>query len=259
MSTTPTGGPPTPGAMPAGVPAKKSNALLWILGGCGTFIVLCIVIFVGLFFYGMHKVKQAGLDPELMKKNPPLAAAKIVIATNPELEMVSSDDDNGTMVVREKKTGKTVTMKFDPAKKKMVIVDEKGKESTISADTDKGSLEIKTDEGTMKMGATADKPPDWVPIYPGVTPKNTYSMSDGKEQSGTYVFTTSDSSEKVMGFYADQLKSGGLKVTNTSTTSDGKVSGMVSGEDAARDRTVLVTAHPDGDGTGVSVTFRAKK
>lgn len=259
MSTTPTGGPPTPGAMPAGVPAKKSNALLWILGGCGTFILLVIICFVGFGFYVAHKAKQAGIDPELMRKNPGLAAAKMAVAGNPDLEMVSSNDSAGTIVVRDKKTGKTSTMRFDMEKKKLVITDEKGKEATISADTDKGNLEVKTDEGTMKMGSTADAPPDWVPSYPGVSPKNTYSMSDSKEQSGTYVFTTQDSSEKVMSYYADQLKAGGLKVTNTSTTADGKISGMVSGEDASRDRTVLVTVHPDSDGTGVSVTFRAKK
>jgi hypothetical protein len=217
-------------------PAKKSNALLWILGG---------------------KAKQAGLDPELMKKNPPLAAAKMAVFANPDVEMVSSDDNAGTMVVRDKKTGKTATMKFDMAKKRMVIIDEKGKESTISVDSDKGNLEVKTDEGTMKMGANADKPPDWVPIYPGTSPKSTYSMSDGKESSGTFVFTTSDGPDKVASFYGDQLKSGGLKVSTTSNTTDGKLTTMVTGDND--NRTVLVTATNDSGTTNVNVVFRNKK
>ncbi len=254
MSTTPTGGPQTPAAMP---PAKKSNALLWILGGCGTFIVLIILVFVGLFFYGMHKVKQAGLDPDLLKKNPPLAAAKMAVFANPDVEMVSSDDDAGTMVVKDKKTGKITTLKFDMAKKRMIVTDEKGKESTISADTDKGTMEIKTDDGTVKLGANADKPPDWVPIYPGTSPKSSMSMSDGKESSGTFGFTTSDSPDKVAGYYADQMKSTGLKVSSTTNTTDGKVTILVSGEDT--NRTLVVTASNDSGGTNVGMVFHAKK
>jgi hypothetical protein len=256
MSTTPTGGPQTPGAMP---PAKKSNALLWILGGCGTLVVLVILVFVGLFFYGMHKAKQAGIDPELMKKNPGLAVAKMAVTANKDVEMVSSDDDAGTIVVRDKKTGKVMTMKFDPEKKKMIIIDEKGKEATITADTSQGNLEIKTDEGTMKMGANADKPPDWVPIYPGASPKNTYSASDGKEVSGTYVFTTSDAADKVMNWYDHELRTGGFKATTNTSISEGKVSGMVSAEDQGGNRTVIVTVGGESDGTKVSVIFRSKK
>lgn len=256
MSTTPAGGPQIPGAMP---PVKKSNTLLWVLGGCGTFIILVIICVVGFGFYVAHKAKQAGIDPELMRKNPGLAAAKMAVAGNPDLEMVSSNDSSGTIVVRDKKTGKTSTMKFDMEKKKLVITDEKGKEATISADTSSGNIEIKSDEGTMKIGANADKPPDWVPIYPGTSPKNTYSMNDGKEQSGTYVFTTPDASDKVMNYYDQQMRSGGLKTTTTTHIQEGKVSGLVSGESSDGNRTLLVTVGPEGDGTSVSVVFRSKR
>lgn len=245
-----------PGAMP---PAKKSNAILWILGGCGTLIVLVILGFVGVYFWAMHKAEKAGISREQMQKNPALAGAKIAVTMNPDTEIVSSDDNAGTIVVRDKRTGKITKMKFDPQKKTMVITDDKGKESTFSANTEKGTLEVKSDDGTMKLGANADKPPDWVPVYPGSSPKNTYSLSDAKEQNGSYVFTTTDSVEKVMSYYSDQLKAGGLKTSSTSSTTDGKVSGMVSGEDSDHKRTLLVTAHAESDGTNVSVVFTSKK
>ncbi|MBZ5533042.1 MAG: hypothetical protein LAO20_16555 [Acidobacteriia bacterium] len=256
MSTTPTGGPQTPGAMP---PAKKSNALLWVLGGCGTLIVIVILCFVGLYYYGMHKLEKAGISREQMQKNPALSAAKLAVTVNPDTEIVSSDDNAGTMVVRDKKTGKTTKMKFDPQKRTMVITDEKGKETTFSADSEKGNLEIKSDDGTMKIGANADKPPDWVPVYPGSSPKNTYSLSDAKEQNGSYVFTTSDASDKVMNYYDQQLRSGGLEVSSTTHISEGKVSGMVNGESKDKKRTVIVTVGAEGDGTSVSVVFTSKK
>jgi len=258
MSTTPSTGPQTPGGVPPAAPAQKSNALLWILGGCGTLIVICIIAFVGFFFFVKHKANQAGFDPELMKKNPPLAAAKMAVALNPDTEVVSSNDDAGTIVVRDKKTGKVSTMKFDPQKKTMVFVDEKGKETTITG-SESGNVEIKGPDGTFKMGASADKAPDWVPVYPGSSPKSVISMSSGDEQNGTFAFTTSDSSEKVLSYFGDQLKSGGFKVSTTSNTTDGKVAGLVSGEDKDDKRTVVVTVSPDDKGTNVSVSFSVKK
>jgi hypothetical protein len=254
MSTTPSTGPQTPGVTP---PAKKSNVLLWVLGGCGSLILLCIIAFVAIGYWGMHKVKEAGIDPELMKKNPGLATARMTVAMNKDLEMVSSDDSAGTIVVRDKKTGKTSTMKFDPEKKTMVIIDESGKQGTITV-TDKG-MEMKGPEGSMKMGAGADKPPDWVPMYPGSTPTNTFSATSEGEQTGSLMFVTSDAPEKVLSTYGDLLKAGGFKVSTTSNTTDGKVAGIVTAEDKDGKRTVMATASPDDKGTNVSVTFSVKK
>ena len=272
MSTTPPPAPPTPPApqppmaaappaapVPPVAPPKKSKALLWVLGGCGTIIVLCILIFVGLFLFGMHKMKQAGIDPELMKKNPALATAKMVVFANPDVEMVTSDDDAGTMVVRDKKTGKTTKLKFDLEKKQMVITDEEGKTASFTANTEQGSLEMKGPDGTVKIGSNADKAPGWVPTYPGSSPQSTMSVNANGNQSGTYVFVTQDASDKVLSYYADAFKSAGLTASTTSNNTDGKVSGIVSGADKDHNRSVLVTVSPDSDGVHVSVTFEEKK
>jgi len=254
MSTTPSTGAQIPGGAP---PAKKSNVLLWVLGGCGTLVLLIIIAVVGLGMWGMHKAREAGLDPELMKKNPGLATARMTVAMNKDLELVSSDDSAGTIVVRDKKSGKTSTMKFDAEKKTMVIIDENGKQGTITA-SDSG-MEMKGPDGSVKIGAGADKPPDWVPMYPGATPKSTFSATSGDEQTGSFGFVTSDAPEKVLSTYGDQLKSGGFKVSTTSNTTDGKVAGIVTAEDKDSKRTVMVTASADDKSTNVSVNFSAKK
>ena len=256
MSTPPSAGPQVPGGAPAA--AKKSNVLLWILGGCGTLLVLVVIAVVGLGFWGLHKAKEAGLDPELIKKNPGLAAARMVVAGNKDLELISSDDEAGTIVVRDKKTGKVSTMKFDPEKKSMVIVDEKGKEATITAN-EPGNIEVKGPDGNVKIGVNSDKAPDWVPVYPGSDPKSMFSATTQGEQGGTLAFITADPAEKVLSYFGDQLKSGGFKVSTTSNNTDGKVAGLVTGEDKANKRTVMVTASPDDKGTNVSITFSVKK
>lgn len=151
----------------------------------------------------MHKMKQAGLNSDLMKTNPGLAGAKMAMAMNPNAEIISSDDNAGTITVRDKKTGKVVTMKFDAQKKAMVITDENGKTTSFTS-TGEGanaSMEMKSSEATMKIGNGSDKAPDWVPVYPGSSPQSTSSASSGTEQSGSYTFVTKDPVDKVVSFY----------------------------------------------------------
>ncbi|MFY9559805.1 MAG: hypothetical protein WAQ52_06195 [Terriglobales bacterium] len=261
MSSTPSS-PQTPGGTPP-APQKSSGAkvLLWIAGIVVGLILISFASCAVIGFYAMHKMKQAGFDSDLMKKNPGLAGAKMAVAMNPDAEIVSSDDSAGTIVVRDKKTGKVVTMKFDPQKKAMVITDENGKTASLTT-TGEGanaSMEMKTSEGTMKMGSGADKAPDWVPVYPGSSPQNTFSTSSGEEQTGSYTFVTKDAADKVISFYGDSMKSAGFAVSNMTSNSDGKVGGMVSGEDKASKRTVVVSLGTEDDGTHVNVTFSIKR
>jgi hypothetical protein len=263
MSTVPPNAPVSGGVPPAPVPQKSSGSklLFWILG-----IVLGLML-IGfgscavIGFYAVHKVKQAGFDSDLMKKNPAFATAKMAVSMSPDAEIVSSDDNSGTIVVRDKKTGKTTTMKFDPQKKSMVIIDENGKSvsMTTTGEGANSGMEMKSSEGTVKIGANADKAPDWVPSYPGSSPQSSYSATNAGEQSGTFAFTTPDSAEKVIAFYGDSLKSHGFTVSNMTTNSDGKAGGMVTGEDKANKRTVMATIGTENEGTQVSVTFTSKQ
>jgi hypothetical protein len=260
MSSAPPPAPQTPGVP---VPQKSSGAkvLLWIVGIVVGLFLLGSATCAVLGFYAMHKVKQAGFDSDLMKKNPGLATAKMAVTLNPDTEILSSDDNAGTIVVRDKKTGKTVTMKFDPQKKAMVITDENGQTTSMTT-TGEGAnagIEMKSSEGTMKIGGSADKAPGWVPVYPGSSPQNTFSASNPGEQSGSYTFTTADPAEKVISFYGDTLKSAGFAVSNMTSNSEGKVGGMVSGEDKANKRTVVVSLGTETDGTHVNVTFSVKQ
>jgi hypothetical protein len=242
-------------------PPKSSGAkiLLWIVGGFAALVILVIVAVAGLGFYVVHKAKQAGIDPELMKKNPALAAAKMAVTASPNVQMVASDDSAGTMVVRDKKTGKVTTLKFDAAKKSMVVIDDQGKEARITADTNAGTLQIQSADTSMKIGRNADQAPSWVPLYPGVAAQNTMSLNEKGRQSGTLAFDSKDSPEKVMSFYAEQLTSAGMKVTRTTASGNGTNGGMVTGSQDNDARTVLVTVSGENEGAKVSVTYSEKQ
>src|SRR5262249_21432277 len=282
MSTTPSVSPQPPAGGPPAAPAAKSGigkVILWIVGiFAGLFVVGVIVVVAGIYF-AIHKAKQAGLDPELMQKNPVLAMTKMLVAGDPDSETVSSDDSSGTIVVRNKKTGKistmkvdpnsktmtitdengkTVTMKLDPNKNRLVLTDDTGKTATITADTQAGNVEIKGPDGNVKMGANADKAPSWVPAYPGSTPQNVYSASNNAEQPGTSAFVTKDPVDKVLAFYDSGLKGSGFKTSSTTNNTNGKVTGMVTGTVENDKRTVMVIASGEDDGTKVSVTFSSK-
>src|SRR5580698_7331911 len=102
-------------------PPKKSNVLMWVLIGVGgLFLLVVLAVGAGSFFL-YRTVKNAGFDAALMSRNPGLAMAKMVTALNPDTEIVSTNYRSRTVVVREKSTGKIMTMKFDPDKKTMVI------------------------------------------------------------------------------------------------------------------------------------------
>ncbi len=273
---------PTAGGPPAAPPAKGGGGkvFLWIFGGCATIVVLGIVVMAGLFFFGLHKMKQAGLDPELLKKNPVLAMAKMGVAGNPDLEMLSSNDDAGTIVIRDKKTGKVATLKFDPEKKSMEVFDENGKKSsmrfdssknslvvtddtgktaTITADAQAGNVEVNGPDGNFKMGANAGNAPDWVPVYPGASSKLGMSASSNGEQTGSYSFVTKDAVDKVLAYYESALKSSGMKTSNTISNSNGKIAGIASGTSESDKRTVVVSATGEDEGTRVGVTFSSKQ
>ncbi|HEY6306077.1 MAG TPA: hypothetical protein VI488_06400 [Candidatus Angelobacter sp.] len=282
MSSAPSTTPQPPAGGPPAAPPTKGGGkvFLWILGGCASIVVLGILVFVGLGFFVYHKAKQIGLDPELMQKNPVLAVAKLTVAANPDLETVTSDDSTGTIVVHDKKTGrtstmrvdpdkqimvvtddqgKTVTMKLDRANNRLVMTDDQGKTATISADTKAGSVEIKGPDGNVKLGTGADKAPDWVPAYSGSNPQGGLSMSNATEQTGSFGFVTSDSPDKVLSYYSGALKSAGFKVTSTTSNADGKVGGMVSGQNDGQKRTVAFIVTTENDGTHVAATYNEKK
>lgn len=245
-------------------PQKKSNALTWILVGCGSFIIIgIIVVFLGGWFV-WNKAKEAGIDPELLKNKPALAVAKFVVATNPDIELVSVDDDKGLITVKDKKTGKTVTVNLEDAQNGKIVFKKEGEdEVTIEAkgDESKGSVEVKSAEGNLKMGTgSIDKLPDWLPVYPDVQLVGSYSAQNKEGHSGGFHFATKDPPNKIVSFYEDGLKRAGMTVNTNMLQTNGKVSGgMATGEDTSRKRIVSVSAIPNEEGTQVTVVYEVKQ
>lgn len=242
--------------------------LFYILGGCAGLIVIAVIAFFVLSYFVYNKAKRvakdAGVDSTLMQNKPALAAAKMIVAANPDLELVSADDEKGLITIRNKKTGETVTMTADDANKGKLSFSKDGKDVgsiNMHSDKDSGSLEVQTDQGTAKFGmGTNDTAPSWVPNYgvSGITWD--ISMHAGNIHTGTYHFVTPDSQEKIASFYEAEFKQKGFKVQIATTASGTEKNTVLTYQDDANDRSGLVSVTQDpGGGNKVAVMFKTKE
>jgi hypothetical protein len=248
--------PPQPAQYPQQPQKKKTSPIVWILLGVGAFFLLIIIAFAGLIGFGLYKAKQAGIDPDLIKRNPAVAIVKMAVAANPDAELISLDESRGIVTVRDKKTGKIVTMNFQDVKKGRFSFESASDKMTIEGEGQRGQMKVESAEGTATIGAGGSvQLPAWFPAYPGVKAEGTYSMTGTKEDAGSVSFTSKDSVEQVIRFYEDGLKKAGLKVSTLKQEKGGMVTGSEDGD--ARSAMVMLSA--ESEGTKVTATFKTKK
>ena len=240
-----------------GPPQNKSKTWLWILGGCATLILIGGIVAAIVVFYVVDKAQEA---IETSEKQPALAVAKFIAAMDPDIEIVSVDEEKGLITIRNTKLGKTVTVNVEDARKGKIEFTEEGKNPvTIEAggEGESGSVEVKTEEGTAKIGGGAPEDlPDWLPAYPGADIKGNYSAKTKDGQNATFTFTTEDSINKVVSFYEDSLKSAGFSTTANFAQANRK---MWTGQDANKKRSVVVVAAEQANKVTVSVNYTIKE
>jgi len=92
----------------AALPAKRGlSPIVWVLIIVGGLILLSVIGVVGAAFFFVHKAHQAGFDSQLMQRNPGYAAAKMIVAMNPDVEEVSHDEAAGTITVRDRRPARS--------------------------------------------------------------------------------------------------------------------------------------------------------
>ncbi|HEY0514653.1 MAG TPA: hypothetical protein VGH73_22320 [Thermoanaerobaculia bacterium] len=235
------------------------SPLAWIGIGCGVIIVLCVIAF-GV----MGMLAKRAVDK--FSKNPGMTTAELMVRANPDLELVSKDEDNNTITVKDKKTGEVSTFGVDK-NGKFNIKSAKGS-ATFDASSGNGISVKSTDEkgqvSTFNAGASGPKDlPSWLPTYPGATVQGTMDTTSNDGRSAAFTVSTKDDSTKVLDYYEAQLKSAGLKTekstVNTSSNGVTQTGGTVTGksDDGKREANVIVSTNADG--TQAIVTFTEKK
>jgi hypothetical protein len=239
-------------------PKKKTSPVVWVLVGCLGLIVIAGVLVIGGGFFLAQKVKQAGFDPAEWERNPGLAATKMIAALNPNVEVVRVDEGRGVITLRDKKTGKTVTMNFEDVKRGHIVFEgDKGEKVEIQGEGEggAGSVRVKTGEGTMQIGAAA-KLPNWVPAYPRAEAQGGFAAQKAGEESGTAGYKTNDSVDRVARYYTEELNKAGFKITTQTT---GPTLTILAATDDSNQRQVTVTITQADGGTSIGLIYGTKK
>jgi len=226
------GTPPPPAPVAVTPPVKrKTSPLVWILAGIA-----------GLFVLGILGIITAGY---YFARNPGLVMTKLITAANPNMEVLATDLGSKTLRLRDKHTGKEVTVSFD---------DVKNGRFKFSATDDDGKM------ASMEMGEGVGKLPSWVPAYPGARAQGNMTArgesADGIGEGGMVAFTTGDSAANVIAWYQEKCKEMGMKVEVTQSTQQG---GMVVATDESGRAIHVLVGRGGGDNTSIAVTFGRKR
>jgi hypothetical protein len=238
---------------------KGLSPLAWIAIGCAGLVVIGILaVTVG----GVFVARKAKDVIEDFEKNPAKAAAQAVVRFNPELEMVESDDEAGTMTVRNTRTGEVATLDFNEiAEGRFSWETAEGKVQLDVTDEEGGGLRMTTPEGEARIGGGAGaQVPDWVPRYPDTEIKGAYSSRSGEEESGAFSFETTDSPSEVLDSLQERLEDEGYEVTRQTYEAAGQEpQGSLSAERADAQRTITVVATRQGSTTTAAVTYSGRQ
>ncbi|MCC7496798.1 MAG: hypothetical protein IT160_04415 [Bryobacterales bacterium] len=241
-------------AVPPSPQKKKSHLLMWVLVGIAGLVLLVGITVVGAGIFLVHKAKQAGLDPDLLKSNPALAVGKMVTAMNPDYEVLRVDEASGVIAVRDKRSGKMMRMNFEDAKQGKFVFEEEGK-APVTIETDSsggGGIHMRSGEGSMDFGGSA-KVPGWIPAYPGAQSQAVLASSTSEGESGTVSFLTTDPVETAGPQYVSLLTSNGYQIESQTKLPQGFIISAKNGN-----RTLGVIIGTDSGKTTIGVTYSNK-
>jgi len=240
-------------------PAKKGLPIwAWVGIGCGGLLILVLIVVTAAGFFVANKVKDVAADFE---DNPAMATARMIVKLNPELEEVSTDEEAGTITVRNKKTGEEITVNFEDIEDgKLSFTTDEGEVQVDASQLDEsGSMTVTSEDGSVVFATgkpSAKDLPSWVPMYPGTEPSSRHSMRTETTLSGGFEITTDDAVADVLEFYRSELESAGYEISVNTYSQDDTEGGMVNGNNEAEQRSVVVILSREaGENTKAVVSF----
>jgi hypothetical protein len=236
-----------------GEAGKISPVMIFIIVlGAGVLVIGLAVLLAGAFLF--HKAKEAGLDSDLFNENPGIAVARMAAAMNPNVEVVSVDEDSGSITLYDKESGKTVTLDLEQvANGKISFETDDGEATTVEVTQQEGEISTKSADTTFDYGNV--ELPQWIRIYPGATLQGGVSKRGAEGTSGYASIVSTDTPDEVRAFYEESLRKEGLEVNTVSHQDSAGSGSVVNAEDAQDGRRVTVLVGTNGQETTASITF----
>jgi len=233
---------------------KGLSALAWVAIGCGVLIMIAFIVMSAGLWFGGKMLKNVAEDFE---DDPARSAAELIVKMNPELDLVETDEDEGTITVRVKESGEVATFDYSQIKEgKLSFESSEGKMTFDAEGADEGGVfTMETEEGTAQLGA--GEVADWFPEYPGADEVQTlFSQDMGGTSGGAFSFSTSDSTAEVLAYFSRELEADGFTVQENTSTQDGEIMSAnltARKEDSKQHAQISVT--PDEDITRVVISY----
>lgn len=242
---------------------KKMGTGSKVAIGCGVVLVIGIIVLAVALVTGVQflskKAEEAGIDADLIKKNPALATAKMIVAANPELELVEVDEKAGTVTIRNKKTGEKLTVDFEDIEKGRLTFKTDEGEMTFSTDESGAGVKLKDEKGEVKsleFGKT--ELPDWMPLFPGELNID-FTISDEESRYGNFTIKTDSGAEKVRDFYVSKLENLGLSTEVSSFETDDTRTITIISSDDDKTREISININQEKDGKSlITVNYQIK-
>ncbi len=253
-------GPPGYGQQPLPPPAKKGKVWIWVLGGCLGLLLLGGAVTAIIGYFAVQKAKEVAGDFE---NRPVFTAAKALVMLNPDIELVNADENTQQITVREKSTGKTVTVSLEDLKEgRISFKDEKGEQYTLRTDGENGGVQVQGPNGQQVFSAQPGgniEFPDWAPV-----PAGTYSGSAKTSTSEGTIWVITVDTPSTVPQLVEQLErnvtSQGFRVTGKSvtTTADGSAL-MFSAVSADEKRTITAMGGSKAGTTQTEFIYSAQE
>jgi hypothetical protein len=209
-------------------------AIAWVGIGCGGLLLLAIVAGVFVIYIAKSKLEKFATNPEK-------AAAELMVSWNPDMEMVSQDEEKGTMTIRTK-DGEEMTLSYnDIAEGRIVVTDKDGNTTRI------GSADL-------------SQVPAWVPKAPDLTDAiSSYHSETSGEITGLFTGSSPRGSGDLRTFFESEATSLGLTSRSSSSMESGGTSTVSLGfQGGGKSLNIVITGKP-GDGTLVNTNYSEKK
>lgn len=234
---------------------KGLSPVAWIAIGCAGILVLAgIATFVG----GIFIFKKAKNVVQEMEDNPVLATAKLIAATNPDVELVAADEETQTVIFLNSETGEEFTFNYqDIEEGKFSFTSEEGT-LEVDASEEEGRLTVTDDDGSAILGSgvSLEKFPGWLPTYPGMAAEGTFFTETPDGEMGAYVVRTEDDLETALDYYVAELESSGLEIAQRTALPSGAILTARSTDDS---RSVSITGSVEAGEVKMMVNFTEKK
>ena len=253
--------PPVPPSVPPQPAAHKKGlpVLAWVAIGCGGLLVIAILVVAAGGFFFFHKAKNILAHPET-------AIAQMLMANNPEVEIISMDADKGILTIRNKRTGEVLTVNFsDVEKGKIVFKGDKGNRMVIET-TGEGQttgISMKSDKGSFAFGEGAGVEavsPAWIPSWPGVKIQSTFTGQEEGKRTGMYQFQLDEGVAAAMDYFEKEFKKGGFTPSKSTYDLGGQNPGGVLSVDAGgKNASVTFATNAKEKKTTVAVVYEEKE